>query len=273
MVPAGSSPQHWDSSLANPQVQWLEGLTPNGTYVLAETPASGWSSVFEGCTVKVGAGTPTAIGTASADGLGVTLTDVPPGGAVTCSFTNTQDPRIIVEKLLDSVPTAGWDYQLTIAPVQSGTQPVFIATNSTNANVTTGANGRAGESISPLPAADPRVVVTIRETTKPGVTLLGIACTATIEGSTTSRATSAVDLTTASTSVEVRAGEEVLCTFDNGTVRVGGITASRVNVGGISASTLPFTGPPGAAALKTGAWLLGIGAVLTLTSRRRRLAR
>jgi len=262
-VPDGSSPQVWDSSADDPHVEWLEGLTPGGTYVLAEEPTEGWHASFVGCTSTVGSGEPTAIGTALVDGTGVTLDAVPAGADVTCAFVNVLDPTIIVEKLLDGVPTGGWQYALALATVDPAEQPVFVPQGTTSVNVTTEANGRVASTISPLPNADPRIAVTIDEVLQSGATFEGVTCEATLAGVTTEREVTGLSTANQTMTVEVRAGEIVRCAFENRTVEVGGTTVER----GSSSSFLPFTGSAASIALKTALWLLGIGLLLLATTR------
>src|SRR5699024_6450897 len=83
--PAGDAvPQDVVTSDGSGSASWgPEGLTPSGTYTLAETAQDGWVSEFEQCTVG---GEPIEV---AADGLAVTFTAAP-GADIECAFTNTK---------------------------------------------------------------------------------------------------------------------------------------------------------------------------------------
>jgi hypothetical protein len=159
-----------------------------------------------------------------------------------------------------------------LGKVDEGTQPVFVPQGTTETNVTTGGDGTVSNVISPLPNDDPRVALTINETLKAGVAFVNIACSATLDGVTTPRPVTGLDTSTETATVEINAGEEVRCTFDNTTIEVESNVVTRTDSGS-GGGVLPFTGSDASILLKSAIWLLVLGAGLALVAGRRKRAR
>ncbi len=264
----------------------LEQVPDAGAAVLlAEQLQVGYGFAGVSCAVIAEQGEDQPI-SAEPDGATATPT-VLPDQVVRCTFVNNLLPASIslVKTASASQVTAGSDTSFSIVITNDGqvpltnvvvTDPVPTGTTFVSATVVDGESGICSE-------AGGLVTCTLDGTLEVGETstislVVNVPASATpftIVNSATVTGDPPVcppstDEPTGDVSATV--GECPVTSTDDATVPVigvGGETAT-VDAPRIVAGTLPFTGPAGAAALKAGAWLLALGGVIQLSTRRRR---
>jgi hypothetical protein len=195
-----------DSTLSN--MKTYSGL-PAGTYAFTETQVSGWTLASISCTPSSGTSTNLSGGTAT-----ITLAA---GDNIVCTFVNTKPATGSITIVKDAQPNDGQDFAFT--PSQA-TMPQFLLdddSDSTLSNMKT---------YSGLPAG----TYAFTETQVPGWTLASISCTPSSGTST--------NLTSATATINLAAGDNIVCTFVNAytpptTAKVCGVKFNDLNGNGI----------------------------------------
>jgi phage-related protein len=189
-TPFTFTPTGWNSNTtftrAGNQGSFASGPLPNGTYSVAETVVSGWSLTGRSCVIT-GTATPKTF-TSVTNGVSVDLSQ---GEDVTCTFTNTKQPVLRIDKVT----------------VPSGDTQSFTFTPSYNSGTTFNLTDAATPNSSGPIAVGTH---TVAETVPSGWTLTSRACVLT--GTATAKTFSNI---TNGVSVDLAAGEDVTCTFTN----------------------------------------------------------
>ena len=181
-----------DSTLSN--MKTYSGL-PAGTYAFTETQVPGWTLASISCTPSSGTSTNLSGGTATIN--------LAAGDNIVCTFVNTKPATGSITIVKDAQPNDGQDFAFT--PSQA-TMPQFLLdddSDSTLSNMKT---------YSGLPAG----TYAFTETQVPGWTLASISCTPSSGTST--------NLTSATATINLAAGDNSVCTFVNNKPTTGSIT-------------------------------------------------
>jgi hypothetical protein len=196
-VPAGDAtpftftPTGWNGgstfTRAGNQTAFSSSPLPNGTYSVAETVVSGWALTDRSCVIT-GTATPKTFTTVT-NGVSVDLAN---GEDVTCTFTNTKQPILRIDKV--TVPS-GSSQSFTFTPTGYNGGSTFPLTD-------------AATPFSSGPVAPG--TYSAAETVPSGWALTGRSCvlTGTATAKTFTQPTNGVSVTLA-------AGEDVTCTFTN----------------------------------------------------------
>jgi plastocyanin len=171
-----------------------------GAYTITESAVAGWQLTGLECT-GAGGDSSTSLADRSA-----TL-DIDPGEDVVCTFTNTKAASLTIVK--DAVPNAPDDFGFTVQGVVAGPFELDDDGDGELPNSLTIVNGTQGFG-----------VWTITEGALAGWALSDLECTGDIEAQT--------NLQTRTATVDVDAGETVVCTFTNTKIQPATLTIIKV---------------------------------------------
>jgi uncharacterized repeat protein (TIGR01451 family) len=296
-LPAEPPPTQFEGG-GKAQQQTTAGSPATASWIIEEVPAAGVTVnlaevLQEGysfggvtCAVVPDVGDPIPISAGDAP-AGQAEPEVLPGQLVRCTFANNLIPASIslVKTPNELSVSAGSNASFTILVTNDGqvpltnvvvTDPVPIGTSFVATSVEAGNPGSCAEAAAVITCtledlfevgetSTIRVVVNVPAATS----LTSVVNVATVTGDPP-----VCPPTVSGAQVGVLAtGCPVTSTDDASVpvVQVGGST-TNVDAARVVAGTLPFTGPPGAALLKSGAWLLALGGVLQVMKGRRRAA-